>query len=311
MAGLNSGLAPSVVKTAIDMVFRSEYEYDKASSKGLATALSPSIFKQDSIDRSAVITEQFSGPGYWDTRAEQQDVSSGTIRIGNQKTFSVVEFAKSIDISHTFMKDDQHSDVEKAVRDMARLARLTRDKSALEKYRDGFSSVLTNDGAALFSNTHTTLNGVTVDNLATGTLTETLLPTMFVQLEEQKTQDGTLGVFLPDWLLVPTALWKIAVEITKSEFRSGTADNDLNYFSQIYPGLKVFWSPFLGTANAGSNTAFVIGSDNHSMKRWEREAMTTDMVDYKIQRNNNYIYKGFFREVVGPVSYEGLVGSSG
>lgn len=304
----NSSLAPNVVKTAIDMVFDAEYGYE--SQPGIATAESP-CFIQDTTDRAAVIVEQFMGPGYFEARGETEELAAASGRVGNQKTFSVINYSKQLDISKNLMDDDQHSTIEMMIKKFARNARMTRDKNAFSAYNLGFTTVLTNDSVALFSNAHITLSGDTVDNLETGVLSEANLNTSFISLMNQKTQDGTLGGHVPAILLVPTALFKTAVEITKSELRSGTANNDMNYYSQIYPGLQVYHSPFLGASFGGSNTAWFLLSKDHSMYRWVRQAITTDLVDYKFQRNNNYIYKAEYREVVGPISFEGMVGSSG
>lgn len=306
---MNSNLSPNTVKTALDMVFDAEYGLE--SVPGYATVDTPGVFMQDSTDRAAVIVEQFMGTGYFETRDELADVPSAQAKVGNQKTFSVINYSKSVDISKNFFDDDQWSTVNRIVKNMARNARLTKSKIAFSKYYGGFASVTTNDGAYLFSDTHTTLNGDTVDNLMTETLTEASLNTAFNKLIEQKTQDGTLGGHVPAILLVPTALFKTAQIITKSELRSGTGNNDMNYYSQVYPGLQVFHSPFLGASYGGSDTAWYLLSSDHSMYRWVRQAVVTDLVDYKFQRNNNYIYKAEYREVVGPISYEGLVASSG
>jgi len=305
----NSSLAPSVVKTAIDMVFDAEYGY--TNLPGLATAETPGVFMQDTTDRAAVIVEQFMGPGYFEARAETADLASGTARVGNQKTFSVLNYAKQIDISKNLMDDDQHSVIETLIKKFARNARLTRDKNAFQQFNLGFTTVLTNDGVALFSNSHVTLNGDTVDNLEGGALADGTLNTSFNSLINQKTQDGTLGGHVPAILLVPTALFKTAQEVTKSVLKAGSANNDLNYYSEIYPGLQVFHSPFLGAGFGGSDTAYFLLSRDHSMFRWVRQAISTDLVDYKTQRNNNYIYKAEYREVVGPISFEGLIGSTG
>mgnify|MGYP001564384386 CR=1 FL=1 len=188
---------------------------------------------------------------------------------------------------------------------------ITRDKNAFNVYNLGFTTQQTNDAVALFSNSHTTLNGTTVDNLETGTLTDANFEALMNSLREQKGQDGVVLGYEPVLLLTPTALHKEAQIITKSTLRSGTANNDLNYYSQIYPGLRVYFSPFLGANEGGSDTAYFVGGRSHGMYRWAREGVQTDLIDYKLQRNNNYIYKSFFREVVGPISYEGLVASDG
>lgn len=305
----NSNLAPDVVKTALDLVFDSEYGLEQLP--GYATAEDPSVFKQSTTDRQAVITEQFMGPGYFDSRSEVGDVPSKTARVGNQKTFSVLNWAQSIDISKNLMDDDQHDTINMLVRKMARNARLTRDKNAFSVLNLGFTTQTTNDGVAIFSNSHVTLGGDTVDNLETGALSESTLYNSFLSLINQKTQDGTLGGHQPAVLLVPPALFKTAQEITKSVLRAGTGNNDLNYYSELYPGLQVKQSPFLSAAFGGSDTAYFLLSKDHSLTRWVRQGLVTDIVPYQYQRNNNYIYKAEYREVVGCISFEGIVGSTG
>jgi len=302
----NSNLAPDVVKTALDLVFNGEFGL--AQVPGLATAATASVFKQDTTDRAAVITEQFMGTGYFEQRAEVQDVPSGTARVGNQKTFSVTNWAKSTDISKNLMDDDQHSTIDMLIKNMARNGRLTKDKNAFTVLNLGFTTTLTNDGVALFSASHTTLGGETVSNLLTSSaLSESTLNTAFNSLINQKTQDGTLGGHLPAVLLVPTALFKTACEITKSTLRSGTANNDMNYYSELYPGLQVLHSPFLGAGFGGSDTSWFLLSADHSLTRWVRQDIETSLVDYRTQRNNNFVYKAEYREVVGAISFEGIV----
>lgn len=309
MSTLSSALNANVVKTALDKVFFQEF--NGSSHPGYADASSGSIFKQDTIDRAAVITEIFKGTGLWGLKAEEQDVPSATPRVGNQQTFTVSEYAQSVDISKNFFDDEQHNVYERMVRDMAATGRITRNVNAFAPYRLGFTTALTNDGAAIFSDTHTTLGGYTVDNKLATALSETSLNTAIVMLVQQKAQDGTIRGEMPQTLLVPPALFKLACEITDSEQRSGTANNDMNVYSSKY-NISVATSPYLGAAQTGgSDTAWFLLGQNHSMTRWLRQDINTDLVDYKFQRNNNYIYKGSFREVVGCMDYVGLVGSTG
>lgn len=305
----NSSLAPNVVKTALDLVFNQAFDIEIAP--GYADVSNGGIFKETPIDRAAYIAELFQGTGYFETRAEMADVPSGTARVGNSKTFSVLNYARSVDISKNLFDDDQQQTVNMLVKNMARNARLTQNKNAFNQLNLGFTTVTSADGVALFSDSHIALDGTTIDNKETGALTDTTLNTAFNSLMQQKTQDGTLGGHVPAILLVPTALFKTAQEVTKSELKSGTTDNNLNYYSNLYPGLQVFHTPFLGTAFGGSDTQYFLLSKDHSVMRFVRQAVQTSMVDWQNQRNNNYIYKAEYREVVGPMSFEGIVGSTG
>ncbi len=303
-----SSINPNIVKTALDKVFFQEFNGDM--HPGQVTAESAIVFNQETIDRAAVISEIFKGAGLWELKGEVQDVPEGQFRVGNQQTFTVTEFAQSLDISKNLFDDDQHSVVTKAVRDMAQKGRMTRDRNAFAIFRNAFTTALTNDGVALVADAHITLSGATVDNRLTAALTEASLNDAIVALVEQRSQDGVISGSMPKTLLVPTRLFKLACEITESELRSGTGNNDMNVYSTKY-GINVATSPWLGAFAGGSDTAWFLLGTNHSITRWQRQPIETAIIDWKFQRNNNYIYKGTFREVVGAMDYVGIVGSVG
>ena len=304
----SSGLNPDVVRTLLDDVFMQKFTGDE--QPGYATAEDAMVFNQDTADSSAVVEDLFKGVGIWENRAEEQDVPGGNPRIANQKIFTVTNFDKSIDIPKNFFDDNKHGSYEKMVENFARRAVTTRDRNAFAVYRNGFTTATTSDGVALFSASHLNLNGDTVSNYVTSGLSETSLYTGIQTLVEMKSQDGEIDGFIPRVLLVPPALFKLAKEITRAEYRSGTADNDPNIYSDDY-GLEVATSRYLGAAAGGSDTAWFLLSDAHSIMRYVRSAVETALVDWIYQRNNNYIYKGEFREVVGAMTYEGSYGSLG
>jgi len=187
----------------------------------------------------------------------------------------------------------------------------TRNKNAMNAYRSGFTTFQTNDNVALFADNHKTLNGDTIDNKGTAALSETSLFDATVILSEMKAQDGEIAGCVPKVLLVCPKLFKLACEITKSTLRSNTPNNDMNIFYSDLYNIEVRQSNFLGAASGGSDTAWFLLGDTHSITRWVREDIWTDVIDYKYQRNNNYIYKGGYREVVGAMDYVGAYGSTG
>ena len=193
---------------------------------------------------------------------------------------------------------------------MALRARTTRDSNAFAVFRNAFGTATTADAVALISNSHTDLSNRTVDNLLTGDLSETTLNTAIIQLVELAAQDGVIGGSMPDTLVVSISDYKLACEITQSELRSGTPDNDLNVYSTKY-GIKIATSQWLGAAAGGDNDAWFLLGTTHSIYRFVRQGIVTDLVDYKFTENNSYVYKGEFREVVGAMNHEGIVGSAG
>lgn len=100
--------------------------------------------------------------------------------------------------------------------------------------------------------------------------------------------------------------------IAKSVLRAGTGNNDLNYFSEMYPGMKVVYNHFLDTT---STTAYFIGATGHGITRFEREALSTTLVDWTVSAAANdvnaYKYLMNAREEVDSIEYSGVVGSTG
>jgi phage major head subunit gpT-like protein len=309
MASLSSGLNLSVVKTTLDSVFYPRFEYK--ANPGWVGATSTSVFKQMTTDRAAEITEVFKGVGLFDSYAEEADVPSEAARVTNQKTLSVLTYGKSIDIPKNFFDDNMHNTYGEMVKDFGMKARISMDENAMAIYRGAFTTTLVNSGATLVSDTHTLISGGTVDNKILAALSETSLNTALVMLAEQKDEAGVVMGANPSTLLVPPALFKTACEIVDSEMRSGTADNDMNVYSDKY-GITVATSNRLGaTIAGGSDTAWFLLGENHSVTRIVRQGIQTSLLDWSLQRNNNYVYKANFREVIGARSYVGVVGSLG
>lgn len=308
-----SSLNPNVVKTALDVVFMPEFERQELPQ--FATAETASVFVQDRATSSAVIGEVFEGSGEWTKRAEEENVESGSFRAKNPQTFFVSEFNRSLDIPRTFADDDQHSVVTRAVTGLARRGRTTRNKNAFGIFRDAFagSQYLTNDGKAIVADDHPVKGGVVDNKLAGGgsVLSDTSLSDATVMLSEMKSQDNVIEGCVPTVLLVPPKLFKLASEITRSEQKAGTPNNDMNiWYSSLY-SIEVRQSNFLGLAAGGSDTAWFLLADNHMVTRFVREDIWTEVVDWKYQRNNNWIYKGGFRETLGCPDYIGIIGAVG
>lgn len=310
---LNTGLNPNLVKTGLDKVVFDAFDGDRAPNK--AHADNPLLFNQERATNAAVIDEITMGVGEFETHIEEEALKEATVISDDKVTHSVTNWKKSLPIPVEYFEDAMFSHVQRTMADFGMKARLTQDKNAINTYANGLAgTTTTNNGTALFSNTQDTINGDTIDNLETGALSEANLETMVVSLQEQKAQDGTLGGHEPAFLLVPTQLYKEALEITKSELRSGSADNDLNYFSARYPGLQVLWSPFMGATFGGNDAYHILGSTRHNMNRAVRvpfSPATTKLIDYANDNQDRYIYKARFREIVYVSTYQGLVGSNG
>ena len=309
---MNNDSAPSLilVKTALDKLF-DEATIEQAVV-GKATALDPVVFTQDSADKAAVVSSVIGGGGYFDSTTDDLALNKdANVFAASPKTTIVVQFKKDLPISRTFMADQQLSAVSKAVRQQSLTWTASQQRNAFAVYANGFSGAgnsTTIDSVALFSNSHINQNGDTVDNLETGALTDPNLNIVINSLRTQLGQTGVVMGYEPKWLLTPSILHQQGMAIAKSMLRAGGANNDLNYWSEMYPGMKVVYSPFL---DATSTTAYFVGSSTHGVSRFEREAFFTTLVDWKTDSSDQYKYKMRAREVVDAIEYSGLVGSQG
>ena len=309
MTGLNRDTSPDLelVKTALDKI-RDEQVLKNART-GKAEATDPVIFTQDTATNAAVVSTTQGGGGYFLKTTDDMATPKGvTIKSPAPKTTIIAEFKKDLDIARTFMADQQHSSVAKAVRGNVASWMASRDRNAFQVYANGFGTQDTIDGVDLFSASHVNDNGDTVDNLESGALTDTTLNTSVVTLRNQTNQTGVKVGYEPDFLLASNAGHKNAMTVAKSVLRSGTGNNDLNYYSELFPGMQVKYNHFLDET---STTAYFIGAQGHGVTRFTREELNTTLVDWKTQRNDAFIYKLRAREEVDAIEYSGLVGSTG
>ena len=94
MSGINKGLAPDMVLSGLDEVFFSKFNENPGPNMAMVT--DNSIFKQDSTDRSGVITEIMQDGGKWEQRGELEDLAETTIIAGQKRTFTVSAFSQSL-----------------------------------------------------------------------------------------------------------------------------------------------------------------------------------------------------------------------
>ena len=310
MDGLTRDSSPSLelVKTALDKI-RDESVLQNART-GKAEATDPVVFTQDRATNAAVVSTTQGGGGYFGKTTDDLDAPKGVaIKSPTPKTTNIADFKKDLDVARTFMADQQHSSVAKAVRGNVKSWMATRDRNAFEiGYALGFTVTTTIDSVFTFSASHVNDNGDTVDNLESGALTDSTLNTSVVVLRNQINQTGVKVGYEPDFLLTSNSSHKLAMETAKSVLRAGTGNNDLNYFSELFPGMKVVYNMFLDET---STVAYFIGAQGHGVTRFVREDLFTNLVDWKTQKNDAYIYKLRAREEVDAIEYSGLLGSSG
>src|SRR3990167_9450686 len=236
---MTSGQAgASSVKTALDLVAFGRYSKDAPGNE--VTVLNPTFFKQGTTDRKTDTWEEYQPPELPISHSEEQEVKETSFRIGNQKTATVVEYKIDLPISRELFRDAQHGIIAESTRGSAEKQIDARNRGGMDtSYNDAFTgtNVTTPDGDALLSNSHTTLSGDTVDNLETGSLNPDNFETLINSLELQKDQRGDWGGHRASGCIVPRSLHYDLREITGSELRANSGENNLNSIGDMYPGL--------------------------------------------------------------------------
>lgn len=308
-----SQIAPDTTKSGLDEIFFQGYEMEK--QPGEVRADDPLFFRQKNTTWGTDQYAESQGPGDYNVTQEDEDVEEATVRVGNKTSRDILEFDRDVPISQRYQEDSEHyGTVDSWVEDLGVRGRTTRDKYAFRNtYANPFDATgnPTPDGAAMGSNSHTLLSGDTQDNLETGAATPDNVAIGVRRLRLQKAQDGDLASFHADGILGPVQLHPTLCEITKSELKSQTPDNDLNYWSMLYPGLKIGASEYLdsdfNTLNANANTTFFIVSKMHKITRSIRKPLSVDYVEPKYDRRRRAFYRARFREVTYPGTSTGFV----
>ena len=100
--------------------------------------------------------------------------------------------------------------------------------------------------------------------------------------------------------------------VSKSVLRAGTGSNDLNYFSELYPGMRTVWNQFIDNSGATAQaTMYMVGTNQHGVVRMEREAFFSTLVNWESDADDLYKYKLRAREEVDTIEYLGTAGSDG
>jgi hypothetical protein len=313
--GHTSLLSPDDCQTAIDEVM-----YEKFTDKAQPSYLSAQdswFFHSDSIDSMAFIYDEDSNVGEFVETGEQEEVISTSTRIGNTKTKRVTKYTKQVPISWEAFKTSQKGKREEIGRQIGQRARVTQDhQSIINTYGDVTAGSIntTPDGDALASDSHTTLTGVTVDNLETAALNADNLWTVVQSLANQRAQDGDAGSHLFEGLVVPFILFKTARETLGSPLVPFSGENQLNIFETDYGQVMLRASIYLGStynSATNANTTYTILGREHQIRRKVLSGLETSMIEPKYTPNDTYVMRAKFAEAHFPGTWTAVVASAG
>ena len=160
------------------------------------------------------------------------------------------------------------------------------------------------DGVALVSGSHP-IDGSTISNYATNDLNEaTLLNGMIAIRTNFKDQAGLKVFARGRRLIVPPQLEPVAIRLTKTELRPGTADNDVNAIMMTSGGLP---EGYMVNDYLTSARAWFLLTNIDGLSYMERVGFETDMqVDFV---TDNLLVKGYERYSFGYYNWRSIWGS--
>lgn len=173
---------------------------------------------------------------------------------------------------------------------------------------NGFSSNFPiGDGQPLFSTQHPIDNGTVANTFSVqADLNETSLQDAIVGVQRFKDAAGLRIMTKPTKLIVPAELQWTATRLLESQFRTATANNDINAIynnSAVPQGYRV--NMFL----TDTNSWFLLTDAPNAFKYYEREALETDV--YTDFDTDNLKAKAIERYSFGCSNFRGGWGSQG
>jgi hypothetical protein len=167
-----------------------------------------------------------------------------------------------------------------------------------------YNASIAGDGVALVSASHP-IDGGTISNYTTVELNEaTLLNAMIAIRTNFKDQAGLKVFARGRKLIVPPALEPVAIRLTKTELRPGTADNDVNAIMMTAGGLPEGYmvSDFLTSASA-----WFLLTNIDGLSYMQRVKFETDMqIDFV---TDNLLVKAYERYSFGYYNWRAIYGS--
>lgn len=278
------------------------------------------VFKVSSMTGAYEEHTTYAGHGEVPEVGEQENYSEDAILHVQNTTVTAKKYGVKIPVSYELW-EDQREKIAGRVQTQARAAARTIEGKGAGVYINAFNTSYTSygDGLPLCSTGHTSADGGSnMSNASTTgiTFTEGNLETGILAMRGQVDDRGNLKNVVPSKLLVPPALEKEALIVTKSDKRSETADNDKNVNAMTeYTGGKldvVVWD-YLGSAAGGSDTAWYLldGKQHEVSWKWRIKPQVTKLPLAVGADNDTWYWKTRYRCETAWFNFRGVWGSKG
>ena len=268
------------------------------------------IYVTENSERSFEEELKLSGFGAAPVKDEGSAITYDTAQESFVARYTHETIGLGFSITEEAMEDNLYVSVSaRYTKALARAMSYTKQVKAAYPLNNGFSTTFSSgDGVALFSTAHPLVSGGTNSNRPTtgADLNETSLEDAIIQIGKWTDERGLKIAAKARKLIIPSDLQFVATRLLQSDYRVGTADNDINAVKTngvIPEGYSV--NHYLTDTNA-----FFITTDvPDGMKHFVRAPMTTTMDgDFD---TGNVRYKARERYSFGVSDPLGIFGSPG
>lgn len=215
------------------------------------------------VKRSDKMKEEnsyLSGIGFVPKKGEGDPVTYDARLQGPTKTWVHDTYALGMRITEEAIEDDLYNVMQDGARELGVSARETRHVAVAEIFNTGFVTTYhtAGDALAIFTASHTRLDGGTWSNLGTAaSLNYATLQSAVLAFENQVDHRGKKIMQTPVTLLVPPALEMKALELLETVGQPENANNTINALKRARPSIRLIVWPFLT-----SSTAWFLIGDN-------------------------------------------------
>jgi hypothetical protein len=178
-----------------------------------------------------------SGFGLAPTKTEGGAISYDSETQGFTKRYTHIVYGLGYVVTEEELEDNQYEIVSrKRIKRLAFSMRQTKEIVAANVYNRATTSGYTGgDGKVLLATDHTSTNGSWSNTLSTAAdLSEASLEDMCIQIGQATNDRGLNMAIRPTKLIIPINLMFDAKRILKSDYQSGTANNDINAIKGMF-----------------------------------------------------------------------------
>ena len=231
---------------------------------------------------------------------------------GPQKTYTPVRFALGYKVTREMRKHDLYGQIDRLERGLIKSAVDGQETTAAYLLNNAFGTTSADgfsatgfDGLQLCSTAHTRLDGGANQRNRPSTdadLTPTSLQNALIDFENYKDDRGRPSLIKPKLIIISPEDKFTAKEILESEYKPGTANNDINALKG--EGLSFMVSHYKTDTDAW----FLIGDQHDLNIIWDERPRTDSEEDFDTEVLKHKVVQGF---LFGFGEWRGVWGTSG